>query len=269
MSKFSGKNVLITGGASGIGKIIGRIALEKSASNLIIWDLNPDNIALTVESHSKIGKVHSYIVNVADENAVMQTYKEVKEKVGEVDVLINCAGIIRGNKDFSEQTVTDIRLTMDVNATASMLVALAVLPDMVARNSGQICNIASAGGLLGVPKMSVYVASKWAIVGWTESMRIELKEAKSKVKVTCIAPYFINTGMFDGVKSKVFPILKPEVVSKKIIRAIEKEKDFKGIPFPYHFVRFWQGVLPNCVFDFVFGKLFGVYSVMNQFTGRK
>ena len=83
------------------------------------------------------------------------------------------------------------------------------------------------------------------------------------------APYFINTGMFDGVNSKVFPILKPEKTAAKIIRAIEKEKDFKGIPFPYHFIRIWQGLLPNCLFDMIFGKWFGVYSVMDHFTGRK
>ena len=75
--------------------------------------------------------------------------------------------------------------------------------------------------------------------------------------------------MFDGVNSKVFPILKPENTAAKIIRAIEKEKDFRGIPFPYHFIRIWQGILPNAMFDVIFGKWFGVYSVMDHFTGRK
>lgn len=214
-------------------------------------------------------RIHSYQVNCADADIVAETYSRVISEVGDVDMLINCAGIVRGNRTFDRQTVQDINLTMDVNATAPMLVALQVLPDMIKRDSGCICTIASAAGMLGVPKMSVYCASKWAVIGWTESMRIELKLARSKVKVMSVAPYFINTGMFDGVQSKIFPILKPEKVAAKVIKAIEKGKSFKGIPFPYHFIRFWQGILPIAVFDFIFGKCFGVYSVMDHFTGRR
>ena len=123
--------------------------------------------------------------------------------------------------------------------------------------------------MLGVPKLSVYCASKWAVIGWTESMRVELKQARSHVRVTSVAPYFINTGMFDGVNSKVFPILDPEKTAAKIIRAVEAGKSFRGIPFAYHFIRIWQGLLPNFLFDFIFGKVFGVYSVMDHFTGRR
>ena len=208
-------------------------------------------------------------MNVSDENEIAAAYERVKEDVGCVDILINNAGVVRGNSTFDRQKVSDIRFTMDVNATAPMLVALEMLPDMMQRNSGHICNIASAAGMLGVPKLSVYCASKWAVVGWTESLRIELKQARSNVKVTCVAPYFINTGMFDGVDSKVFNILEPEPTAKKVIGAICRDKDFKGLPFPEHFIRFWQGVLPNALFDFIFGKIFGVYSVMNHFTGRR
>lgn len=266
---LKGKTVLITGGASGIGRIMGRICLEKGAGNLVVWDVNPDNVRKTEAELADPARVHSYLVNCADAEAVAEAYRKVTGEVGDVDVLINCAGIVRGNNTFDKQTVKDIDLTMDINATAPMLVALQALPDMIKRDSGCICNIASAAGMLGVPKMSVYCASKWAVIGWTESMRIELKLAKSRVKVLSVAPYFINTGMFDGVQSKIFPILKPEDVASKVIRAIEKGKNFKGIPFPYHFIRFWQGILPIAVFDFIFGKCFGVYSVMDHFTGRK
>jgi short-subunit dehydrogenase len=170
--KFKNANVLITGGASGIGRIMGRMALEKGANHLIIWDINP-------------------------------------------------------------------------------------------------VNIASAGGMLSNPKMSVYAASKWGVIGWSDSVRIELQEMKSKVRVTTIAPYYINTGMFDGVKSRIIPILKPEYVAKKVIRAIEKNEIFRGIPFGFHFIRFWQTVLPVKIFDFFFGKVFGIYHAMDDFTGRK
>lgn len=275
---IKGTNVLITGGASGIGRIMGRICLEKGASNLIVWDINQANIDKTEAELSDVrpaeagvskGQIHSYIVNVSDPQAIKSAYEKVKSEVGEVDILVNCAGIVRGNNTFDKQTVQDIDLTMDINANAPMYVALAVLPDMLRRDRGHICNIASAAGMLGVPKLSVYCASKWAVIGWTESMRVELKQARSHVRVTSVAPYFINTGMFDGVNSKVFPILDPEKTAAKIIRAVEVGKSFRGIPFAYHFIRIWQGLLPNFLFDFIFGKIFGVYSVMDHFTGRR
>lgn len=275
---IKGTNVLITGGASGIGRIMGRICLEKGASNLIVWDINQANIDKTEAELSDVkpaeagvskGQIHSYIVNVSDTQAIKSAYEKVKSEVGEVDILVNCAGIVRGNNTFDKQTVQDIDLTMDINANAPMYVALAVLPDMLRRDRGHICNIASAAGMLGVPKLSVYCASKWAVIGWTESMRVELKQARSHVRVTSVAPYFINTGMFDGVNSKVFPILDPEKTAAKIIRAVEVGKSFRGIPFAYHFIRIWQGLLPNFLFDFIFGKVFGVYSVMDHFTGRR
>lgn len=275
---IKGTNVLITGGASGIGRIMGRICLEKGASNLIVWDINQSNIDKTEAELSDVkpaeagvskGQIHSYIVNVSDPQAIKSAYEKVKSEVGEVDILVNCAGIVRGNNTFDKQTVQDIDLTMDINANAPMYVALAVLPDMLRRDRGHICNIASAAGMLGVPKLSVYCASKWAVIGWTESMRVELKQARSHVRVTSVAPYFINTGMFDGVNSKVFPILDPEKTAAKIIRAVEVGKSFRGIPFAYHFIRIWQGLLPNFLFDFIFGKVFGVYSVMDHFTGRR
>ncbi len=275
---IKGTNVLITGGASGIGRIMGRICLEKGASNLIVWDINQANIDKTEAELSDVkpaeagvskGQIHSYIVNVSDPQAVKSAYEKVKSEVGELDILVNCAGIVRGNNTFDKQTVQDIDLTMDINANAPMYVALAVLPDMLRRDRGHICNIASAAGMLGVPKLSVYCASKWAVIGWTESMRVELKQARSHVRVTSVAPYFINTGMFDGVNSKVFPILDPEKTAAKIIRAVEVGKSFRGIPFAYHFIRIWQGLLPNFLFDFIFGKVFGVYSVMDHFTGRR
>ena len=265
--KIKNANVLITGGASGIGKIMGRLVLERGAKSLIIWDINEQALIKTKSEFASLGKVYTYRVNIADSNAVQSKYQEVQDECGVVDILINCAGIVMGNNTFDHQTIEDIRLTMDVNTVAPMVLTLQVLPDMLRRNRGHICNIASAGGMLGNPKMSVYGASKWAVIGWSESMRIELQQKQSNVKVTTVAPYFISTGMFKGVRS-IFPILKPEPTAKKIIRAKEHDRIFRVIPFGYHFIRFWQAILPLRVFDFVFGTVFGIYRTMDHFTGR-
>ena len=267
--KFENSNVLITGGASGIGKLMGRIALEKGASCLIIWDINLSSIEKAKEDLGKYGKVMGYIADVSDNDAVISAYNKTIADCGNVDILINNAGIVTSNKTFDKQTAEEITRTININTIAPMLVARAVLPDMLRRNRGHICNITSAGGMLGNPKMSVYGASKWGAIGWSESMRIELQSSKSNVHVTTVAPYYINTGMFDGVTSKVFPILEPEFVAKKVVKAIEKNSNFAGIPFGFHFIRFWQGILPTKIFDVVFGEWFGIYHTMDHFTGRR
>lgn len=267
--EIKGNTVLITGGASGIGRIMGRMALEKGAKCLVIWDINPEAIAATEAEFSALGKVKGYCVDVSSDEQVATTYRQCVAECGDVDIVINCAGVVTGNKTFNEQTVGDIRRTMRINAEAPMLVALQALPDMLKRNKGHICNIASAAGMLSNPKMSVYAASKWAVIGWSDSVRIELKQMRSRVRFTTIAPYYINTGMFDGVRSRVFPILKPEPTARKILRAIERNKNFKGIPFGFHFIRFCQFLLPSSWFDKILGDWFGIYSTMDNFTGRK
>ena len=273
MSKFNGKIVLITGGASGIGRIMGEMALKKGASALVIWDINQTNIDATIGEMKVFGKVVGYRVDVSDYETVASSYAKVKEEVGDVDILINCAGIITSNKTFDLCSADEMDRTIKVNTLAPMYVARQVLPDMIKRNSGHICNIASAGGMLSNPKMSVYAASKWAAIGWSDSVRIELQEMKSQVRVTTIAPYYITTGMFDGVKSKVFPLLNPEKVAQRIIGAIEGDKKMlmlmKWIPFPHHFIRLLQGLLPMRVFDWLLGEVLGIYHTMDNFTGRK
>ena len=265
--------VMITGGASGIGRIMGEIALKKGASALVIWDINQTNIDATIGEFKMLGKVYGYRVDVSDYKAVTKCYAKVKAEVGDVDILINCAGIITSNKTFDLCSAEEMDRTIKVNTLAPMYVARQVLPDMIRRNSGHICNIASAGGMLANPKMSVYAASKWAAIGWSDSVRIELQDMKSQVRITTIAPYYITTGMFEGVKSKVFPLLNPQKVSERIIGAIEDNKKMlmlmKWIPQPHHFIRLLQGLLPMRVFDWLLGEVLGIYHTMDNFTGRK
>lgn len=248
---------------------MGRMALERGARRLVIWDIDRGRMASAVAELEPLGNVSAYAVDVSDSEAVAAAYARVRSECGDVDILVNCAGIVTGNSTFDRQSVRDIERTMAINATAPMVLTLQVLPDMIARDHGHVCNIASAAGMISNPKMSVYVASKWAVIGWSDSVRIELRQARSRVRVTTVAPYYINTGMFDGVRSRIFPILEPEATARKILRAIERNRDFRGIPWGFHFIRFWQGVLPTSWFDTIFGGWVGIFSAMDGFTGRK
>ncbi|QNM86302.1 SDR family oxidoreductase [Polaribacter pectinis] len=261
------KTVLITGGASGIGRIMVHLMLERKAK-VIIWDINQETINETIAEFSNKGEIFGYNVDVSNLTQIKDTAKKVKSEIGIVDVLINNAGIIVG-KYFNEHTASDISKTMEINANAPMHITLEFINDMLNNNSGHICNIASSGGLVSNPKMSVYAASKWSLIGWSDSLRLEMKQLNKKVNITTILPYYINTGMFDGVKSKI-PILEPEATALTIIKAIEKNKKLISIPgYIYRFTRFGQAFMSINVFDWFAGDLLGIYKTMEHFTGRK
>lgn len=104
---FQGKKVLVTGGASGIGKIMARKALEKGAADLVLWDINPQGLTQALGELASIGgKVHTYKVDVSKLEEVQAAAQQTLSDVGHIDVLINNAGIVVG-KNFHEHTHTD------------------------------------------------------------------------------------------------------------------------------------------------------------------
>ena len=229
---------------------MGKKVLEKGAAALVIWDINEEAVRATVEEFSSLGRVYGFRADISSPESIDEAYAATKEACGRVDILINNAGIITNNRPFAEQTDADIVRTIDINTKGAMFVTLRFLRDHAATGAGHICNITSAAGMLAMPKMSIYAASKWAAIGWSESMRIELRRQKSPVHVTTVAPYFINTG-------------------RKVVRSIERNCNFRGIPFPFHFIRLMQGLLPFRLFDPIFGDICGLYSVMDHYTGRR
>ncbi len=266
MKNFAGKTVLITGGGSGIGKIMARLFLERNAE-VVIWDISQTNIDETLAELRPKGSISAMRVDVSAHEEISASAKTLIETTGGVDVLINNAGVVVG-KLFSEHTAGDIIKTMEINSTGPMLIAQAFIGGMLKKDAGHICNIASSGGLLSNPKMSVYVASKWSLIGWSDSLRIELQKSGSNVGVTTIMPYYITTGMFDGVKSLI-PLLKPEPAALTIVRAIEKNKTMVTLPgYIYRITRLAQALLPISVFDWFTGSVLGIYKTMEDFKGR-
>ena len=267
MKILKDKVVLVTGGASGIGEIMCRLLLERGA-NIIIWDINIDNLEKVRLKYSSLGRLTIMNVDVSSISQIKQSAKEVINDFGGIDLLINNAGIIVGNY-FHEHSEADITNTLNINANAPIYITHAFIGNMLLKNSGHICNIASSGGLLSNPKMSVYVASKWSLIGFSDSLRLEMEQLKKNINVTTIMPYYINTGMFDGVKSKI-PILDPEATAITIIKAIVNNKKMVSIPgYIYRITRFSQAILPFSIFDWFTGNVLGVYKTMEQFKGRK
>jgi all-trans-retinol dehydrogenase (NAD+) len=267
MTKIKNKTVLITGGASGIGKLMSRLSLARKAK-VIIWDINTENIASTLKELSSLGDISAYVVDVSKLEAIEEAAQQLIKEPGNVDVLINNAGIVVG-KYFHEHSATEIEKTLSINSSAPMHICNQFLGIMIKNNAGHICNIASSASLIANPKMSVYAASKWAVFGWSDSLRLEMKELKKNIKVTTILPYYINTGMFDGVQSRI-PILDAEATALTIIKAIEKNKKIITIPgWIYRFTRFGQALMSVNMFDWFAGIVMGIYKTMDDFKGRK
>lgn len=269
MSSFDNKKVLVTGGAKGIGKLIGLKALREGAECLVVWDIDQEAMEeLSRECEKERYKCHFYKVDLSKVGEIEETARRVLEEVGNIDMLFNNAGIVVGKK-FINQSTEQIQKTLNINIQAVMLTTKAFLPAMVEQKSGHIINISSASSLMANPNMSVYTASKWAVTGWSESLRLELERSNSHVKITTIQPSYIDTGMFAGVKAPLLtPLLDPEVITDKIVRAVKKDKIILREPLMVKFTPFLRGILPTRVFDFIAGRIFKVYNSMNNFRGR-
>ena len=270
MSSFKNKTVLITGGASGIGLLMGQRVLEQQAARLIIWDVSNENINQAKEKlHQYHNRVHCYSLNIAEPGQVNHAAQKVLQQFGPIDILINNAGIVVG-KSFEHHSTDDINRTIAINLTGAMQVTRAFLPAMIDQQSGHIVNIASAAGRMANPKMSVYAGSKWGLIGWSESLRVEMENNQSRIHVTTVEPSYIKTGMFAGVKPPLLtPLLEPEHISRAIIRAVQQNKIVLRKPFMVKLIPFLKGIMPIRLFDLVAGKLFNVYSSMETFKGRE
>lgn len=269
MSSFVDKKVLVTGGANGIGRLLGIQSLQEGAKCLVVWDIDEKAMAGLQKQCKENGwKCLIYKVDLTNIDEIENAAQKVQQHIGMVDILFNNAGIAVGKK-FKDHSRQDIHNTLSINVEAVMSTTRAFLPAMLKQGSGHIVNISSASAHIGNPNMSVYAASKWAISGWSESLRLELQQAGNGIKVTTVEPSYINTGMFAGVKAPVLtPLLDPDAIVEKIIRAVKKNKIVLREPLMVKLTPFLKGILPARIFDFMAGKLFNVYSSMDTFRGR-
>lgn len=269
MYSVAGKTMLVTGGAMGMGKLFCERGVAEGAK-VIIWDVNEDAMNATVEDLTRRGgDVTSYKVDVSSREAIEQAAAQVLQEHKAVDVIFNNAGIVVGSM-FWEHSNDQIQNTMRINSEALMYITKAFLPGMMDKRAGRIVNMASAAGVVSNPKMSVYCASKWAVIGWSDSLRLELEQkGYFNVCVTTVTPSYINTGMFDGVKAPLLtPIIEPGPFVEKVWDGMKKGKVFVRSPWTVYLVMALKGVLPARVFDFVAGQIFGVYTTMKDFKGR-
>lgn len=268
---LSKDHVFLTGAGSGIGRLMAK-RLGKMGSKLSISDINLPGVEETKNILVKEGvpaaNIHVMHLDVTKRASISEAAQSAKATFGTVTMLINNAGIVSG-KSTLELTDAMIERTMAVNTTSHLHTIREFLPDMIANKKGHIVSIASMAGLAGIPALPDYCASKWGAIAIDESIRTELKKQGhyGYIKTTCICPYFINTGMFEGAK-KAFPmyILDQDEVTDRIINAIRQEEASVVVPYRGNIV-FLVKLLPTSVVDKI-SSILGISAAMDDFKGR-
>lgn len=275
MKDVSKDTVMITGSASGIGRLLA-LEFAKLGSRVVLADVNKDALEKVRGELAAVApkggqQVSAFAVDLSDSEDTNRAMRDVKKEVGDVSILVNNAGIVTGKKllDCPDDLM---KKTMAVNTDAHFWTVKAVLPAMMEKNHGHIVTISSSAGTAGVPGLADYCASKWGAFGFDESVRLELKSlGKTGVKTTVVCPFFIKTGMFLGATTKwpkLLPMLEPEYVAMKIMRAIRCNQDMLCIPVAIHLAFFARALLPTPVLDEV-GKFLGLDEVMSKFDRSK
>jgi all-trans-retinol dehydrogenase (NAD+) len=268
---LKGEIVFITGAASGIGRKMA-LGLSKLGAKVIVADID-FNSALKVAQEIQNDKNEALAVlcDVTSIESIKKASEIVKSQLGaSPSILINNAGIVSG-AEITKLTYEKVERTFKVNAISHFYTIKEFLPDMLKANKGHIVTIASAAGTGGVNKLTDYCASKYAAVGLDDSLRNELRAMNSQVKTTCVCPYYINTGMFEGVKSKfslILPILNEDWVTSKIIQAIRYDQKILILPSLLSYCLILKSILPAEWTDLI-GDFIGLQDSMETFKGRK
>ncbi|MBM6730182.1 SDR family oxidoreductase [Bifidobacterium pullorum subsp. saeculare] len=272
---YAGACVVITGAGSGIGRLMA-LRIVEEGGRVAIWDINGEAARTTADmANAQVGadpsdpKAIAFTVDVTDNAAVQQAAADTIDALGRVNVLINNAGVVSG-APFEDLTEQQIRRTFAVNVLSLFWTTKAFMPALKKQQRAAIVTVASAAGIVAVARQTDYAASKFAAVGFTSSLRSELKKAGSHIRTLTVCPYYIDTGMFEGVTTKfplLLPILKEQTVADRIVEAVAKGRERLIMP-PFAAVAGFVAALPPKIADPIYG-IFGLNEGMDHFTGRK
>lgn len=216
--EFHGQLALVTGGAGGIGYTCVKTLLE-SGARVAILDVNQAALDRAAAELSPLGEVRGYAIDLSDADAIAPTVAKVRSEMGEIAVLVQCAGLM-GGKPGLEVTQADWDKAMNVNARGLFFMMQQVVEQSMARHGGSIVNFASMAGIRGMhPPMcsAFYSASKGAVVAVT--MQAAVEWASLGVRVNCVAPGGVET---PAMREMGFP---PEVVDPIPMKRLNQPKD--------------------------------------------
>ena len=237
-------------------------------AKVIILDINQKILDEAISELDNPGNNKGYVCDISDLTQIKKIKKTIESENGKIDILVNNAGVVSGG-NFNELTEKEIKRTIDVDLYGVIWMTRFFINDLIDKNEGVIVNIASAAGLLGVPKLVPYCAAKFGVVGFSESLRMEMETlGYNNIHVMAVCPSYVGTGMFEGAKPPKFTkMIHPDTMVKLIIEGIEKEKHCVIAPKLSETVPILKALLPEKIFKKV-NDFFGVTSSMNNWTGR-
>ena len=262
MTETAGKTIYITGGASGMGLLAGKL-LAGLGAHIVILDLNTTDAALhDVESARRAPdqRVARYKINIADREMVIGTVGTAIADAGSPDILINMAGI-GGAAELIEMKFETFDRVMQINVYGTRHIVEAVIPSMLARGNGKIVLVGSMGGIIPVYGYTAYGSSKFAVVGFAQCLRYELKPRG--ISVACFCPGEVATPGLVAERKSLHPAsaalkniggtMPVEAAVRGLVKGIEDDEDMIipgwNVKFTYWMHRVTPDRLWNAVTD--------------------
>lgn len=250
---LGGKTVLITGASRGIGAMAARLMADRGATVLLLARSEPALSEVVKTIRSGGGTAEAFPVDLVDDEAVRTVTDEINTAYGPPDVIVNNAGMGRF-LPIEETDPEEAAMMMEVPYLAAFRVTRAFIEGMLERGTGHIVNVTSAASFVPWPGATAYTSARWAIRGFTEALRVDLRETNIGVSLvaatTVESPYWThNPGSREKLPAigRLFGTLGPEDVADAVVRAVETEQPTVLVPF-----RFRVGALLARIFPSMF-----------------
>lgn len=269
MKNLNNKRVLITGAGHGLG-LETALQFAQAGAEVIITDIDIERVENAVfELQSKALHAFGYVMDVTDPTDVQRVRDRIHSEHGMLDILINNAGIVSGG-EFLDVPLEKHLCTYEVNTLGPVIVTHAFLNDLLNQPEANVIFIASASAMIPLPNGATYASSKWAVLGFSESLREELIQTENAhVTVSVICPSYIATGMFEGVKPPLLVgMLTPERLAGKIVACVRKRKEQVLAPALVGLIPLAKATWPRRAFRILLGWL-GVFASMDAWKGHR
>ncbi|VVD05746.1 unnamed protein product [Leptidea sinapis] len=248
----SGEVVLITGAGHGMGREMA-LRFGKLGSVVLCVDINPEGNQETADMiKANKGKAHTFRCDVTDRDSISELAANIRRQVGEVTILVNNAGVMPC-KPLLDTNEKEIRTAFEVNVLAHLWLLQTFLPSMMEKNHGHIVAMSSMAGVLGLRNLVPYCGTKFAVRGMLEALHEELREDPrdfSGIKLTCICPYIVDTGLCKNPKIK-FPslmkIITAQEAADNILDAVRRNYSEITIPSSLYYINQMFRIFPRPV----------------------